>query len=80
MDLATFLKIEAGDENPRVRIVGELGTDFGFEKDLLILVGGALTTPERFACFHESLAHICLDGKIKRFNRVIGDVSNLELV
>lgn len=80
MDLETFQNLDTLNKFPRVRIVGELDADFGFENDLLILVGGALTTPERFARFHESLAHVMDNGEIKRFGRVIGSVSQLEIV
>ena len=46
---------------------------FGDEADTLIMVIGAITTPERFAEFSVSLAHLTEDGRIMRYGKQIGD-------
>lgn len=46
----------------------------------LILVGGAITTMERFDNFDVSLAYLYEDGRIKCFGRVIGSVRDIEVM
>lgn len=70
------------DEYPRIRFKeGTRGASiFSDEQDRLILVGGAVTTPGRFARFEESLCHLFDTGEIRRFGAKIGTKDDLEFM
>ena len=73
-------------EDSRVRLTGPLEHVFGFESDVLFIMkkpgdtDGPLTTDERFAMFHESLAHVFNDDGIMRFQRSISGLEDIEVV
>lgn len=64
----------------KIKLTGKLEGVFGFESDDLLIIYGAITTPERFARFTESLCHLSTDGNIRRYGRVIGTFENIETV
>ena len=43
-----------------------------------ILVGGAITTPERYAAFECSVAHLFEDGRIMQFKEQVGTEEDIE--
>lgn len=46
----------------------------------LIMVGGAITTQERFDNFTESLCHLFEDGIIRRYRREISSFADIEVL
>lgn len=51
-----------------------------YEGVQLIMVGGAITTEERFENFTDSLCHLCDDGVIRRYRREIGSFADIEVL
>lgn len=49
-----------------------------FRGNEYIFVQGAIMTPEAYANFDDSYAHLFDDGKIKRYGEVIGTVEDIE--
>lgn len=53
-------------------------------KEYLLISGSlehsAIATKEQYENFECSYAHLFPDGKIRRFNKVIGDVNDIEFV
>lgn len=52
----------------------------GHEVERLILVGGAITTWERFGKLRDSVCHLREDGLIFRYGNVIGTKDDIEIV
>ena len=46
----------------------------------LIMVGGAITTEERFENFADSICHLFDDGIIRRYSSEIGSFANIEVL
>jgi hypothetical protein len=46
----------------------------------LIMVGGAITTEERFKNFTDSLCHLFDDGIIRRYSHEIGSFADIEVL
>jgi len=74
----TFDEFLSCEPHTRVRVLHDIGIDFGTHKDELILINGALCTEAMFENFDESFAHIFRDGLIRRYGVVVGDISCLE--
>ena len=51
-----------------------------YEGVKLIMVGGAVTTEERFSNFTDSLCHLFDDGVIRRYGREIGSFADIEVL
>lgn len=51
-----------------------------YEGMQLIMVGGAITTEERFENFTNSLCHLYDDGIIRRYNHEIGSFADIEVL
>lgn len=51
-----------------------------YESMKLIMVGGAITTQERFDDFTDSLCHLMDTGEIKRYGRIIGSFADIEVL
>lgn len=52
----------------------------GFEGLALIMVGGAITTVERYGACEMSFCHLFEDGMIRRFEQVIGSFADIEVL
>ena len=71
--------VPGDDTLRRIRFKTEpLRSLFADEEPSLIIVIGAITTHGRFARFDESLCHLCGDGTIMRYGRVIGSADDIE--
>lgn len=64
-------------DNQNVAIALHLPEYEGLE---LIMVGGAITTKERFESFTDSLCHLFDDGVIRRYSREIGSFADIEVL
>lgn len=51
-----------------------------YEGVKLIMVGGAITTQQRFDDFEVSLCHLFEDGIIRRYSREIGTFNDIEVL
>ena len=50
-----------------------------YEGKKFIMIGGAITTRERFILFSEGIAHLFDDGTIKRYGVKIGTFDDIEV-
>ena len=72
-----------GKKRFKERMKGVLYIKFKGEKYLLVgdlITGGAITTKEAYANFNISYAHLCSDGKIRRYQEVIGTKDDIEVI
>jgi len=55
---------------------------FKGKKFLLIgdLTDGAIATKEQYESFETSYAHLCADGKVKRFHKIIGTKDDIKVL
>lgn len=63
--------------NQNVKIAFHLPEYEGLQ---LIMVGGVITTEERFENFTDSLCHLFDDGIIRRYSREIGSFADIEVL
>lgn len=47
------------------------------EREFILVEGAAITTPEDFARFRASYAHLFPDGSIRRYGTIIGKESDI---
>lgn len=74
-EMLRLLGYEPEKDNPRIRFKSGLFADIE-----LILVGGAITTQDRYEAFTDSLAHLCDDGRVMRYGEQIGTKDDIEFL
>lgn len=57
--------------------MSDLERVYMFNGERVVLIGGAITTPELYQSFKESLAHSCDDGLVRRHGIVLGKSEDL---
>jgi hypothetical protein len=77
----------AGDEGDAGTVEKDLGgiMKIRFKGNNYLLIGdlksgGAIATEEQYANFEESYAHLCGNGNIMRYHRIIGTRDDIEVV